>query len=97
MGCSGPHEVALRHQVLKESLGLPSSVRSPRWFTASLRREAAAKTFSQADGRAGKGAGDGEGEASGFAKEGKNVEQFGGATSGKPKGVRPKHVNILSF
>jgi hypothetical protein len=26
-------------QGLKESLGLPSSARSPRWFTASLRRE----------------------------------------------------------
>ena len=35
---------ALRHQGLNESLGLPSSARSPRWFTASLRSEAAAKT-----------------------------------------------------
>jgi len=31
-------------QVLKESLGLPSSARSPRRFTASLRNEETAKT-----------------------------------------------------
>ena len=34
----------------------------------------------QADGCAGEGAGDGEGEASGFAKEGEDAEEFGGHT-----------------
>jgi hypothetical protein len=34
----------------------------------------------QADRGAGEGAGDGDGEASGFAKEGQDVEEFGGHT-----------------
>jgi hypothetical protein len=57
---------------------LPSSARSPKWFTASLRSEAAAKTVRPMGVPE---RGPAMGEASGFAKEGEEAEEFGGHTS----------------
>ncbi len=62
-------------QVLKESLGLPSSARSPSRFTASLRKDETAKTI-RPTGVPEKGPGDGQDKTGGFAEEAKGCGWF---------------------